>query len=113
MEGSDAIGKVSGAALRGLQIASAWSVCFVKKKATGFALRKAKKKLDAATSMLGMEIYALYRRGEGEILNSPLITGQLQTVQEAESRLLDLQARADAIEEEYRKKKNAVSAKQG
>lgn len=113
MQQNDVVGKVSEGAFRWIKLAWAWSVSFVKIRAVRFRLRKAKKNLDARTSTLGMEFYSFYRRGETEILTSLVIVQQLKIVEESESQVLDLQARIDAAQEEYRKKRDAISAKQG
>ncbi|MDR3567983.1 MAG: hypothetical protein P4L43_08155 [Syntrophobacteraceae bacterium] len=111
MEQNDFVGKASGAVVKGIKLAWAWKVAFVQKRVLGFKLRKAKKELDFRTSRLGMEFYALYRRGESEITKSMVILQQLKIVEEAEAQVLALQERIDAIDEAYRLKKNAIAAK--
>ena len=111
MEQNDFLGKVSDTVLKWVKLASAWVVSFVKIRSFTLRLRKARKNLEAKNSTLGMEVYALYRRGEIEIRNSPVIMQQLKIVEEAESRVLELQARMDSVTDEYRSKKDAISAK--
>lgn len=110
MEQNEVIGKVSGAALKWVKLAWAWVVTFVKTRVYWLKLRKARKNLDSCTARLGMEFYSLHRRGETDILNSIVILQQLKIVEEAESQVLELQARIDAANGEYRKRRDAISA---
>jgi hypothetical protein len=110
VEQNEVIRKASGAVFKGIKVAWAWCVSFVKIRVYKLRLRVAKRELDGRTARLGMEFYSLYRRGETEILNSVVIAQQLKIVEEAESQVLDLQSRIDAVHEEYRKKKDAISA---
>lgn len=110
MEQNEIVGKVSGTVLKSVKLAWVWVVSFVKIRACRFKLHKAQKNLDARTATLGMEFYALHRRGDTQILTSLVILQQLKIVEEAESRVLELQGRIDAIREEYRKKWDEISA---
>ena len=108
MEQSDFVGKVSGATWKGIKLAWAWLVSLVQTKACGFRLHRAKKDLDSRTSRLGMEFYALYRRGETDISKSAMILQQLKIVEQAEAEVLQLQGRIDEIAEQYRLKKDEI-----
>ena len=110
MEQNNFFGKVFGTVLKWGKFTWAWGMSFVKTKSCTFSLHKAKKNLDAATATLGMEVYALFSRGEVELRTSPVIMQQLKIVEEAEARVLGLQARIDSINEEYRQRKETISA---
>jgi hypothetical protein len=111
VERNDFAGNVLGTALKAVRLAWAWLVCFVTVRACRFKLYNAKKDLDSRTATLGMEFYALYRRGDSEILKSVVILQQLKIVEEAEARVLALQERVDAVGEQYRQKKDAILVK--
>lgn len=112
MEQNEVVGKISGTAVKWGKLARAWCVSFVKTRAYGLRLRKARKELDSVTARLGMEFYSLHRRGETDIVNSIVILQQLKIVEEAEFRVLELQGRIDGACEEFRKKKEQIYAGQ-
>jgi len=110
MEASDAADKVSRLILRWIRVAGAWSLKFVKISFHKRRLNKVQGNLDRRMSRLGAELYSLHRQGETEFLKSLVIQQQLKIVDEAESQVVEVLDRMEAIRKKYRRKKEAITA---
>ena len=62
-------------------------------------------------SRLGAELYSLHQQGETEFLKSLVIRQQLKIVEEAESQVIAVIDRTDAIQKEYVQKKRQLRQK--
>ena len=110
MEVSDIADKVSRLVMKWIRIAWAWFLKSVKMSFHNYRLGKAKSNLDRRMSRLGTEFYSLHRQGETEFLKSLVIRQQLKIVEEAESQVVALLDRADAIRQEYQSKREAIDS---
>ena len=109
MEASDIVEKLSRLILKWIRLAWVWVLKFVKIRIAKFRLRKAQSNLHQRRSRLGAEFYSLHRQGETEFLKSLVVLQQLKIVEEAESRVSAVHDRIEAIEKEYRGKKEAIT----
>jgi hypothetical protein len=109
MEAGDIVEKVSHLILKWVRLAWAWGLKFVKIRIHKFRLRKAQNNLDRRMSRLGAEFYSLHRQGETEFLKSLVILQQLKIVEEAESQVFAVHGSIEAIEKEYRSRKEAIT----
>ena len=110
MEVSDIADKVSRLVMKWIRIAWAWFLKCVKISFHNHRLGKAKCNLDRRMSRLGAEFYSLHRQGETEFLKSLVIRQQLKIVEEAESQVVALLDRIDAIRQEYQSKREAIDS---
>jgi hypothetical protein len=108
MEARDTAGKAYRLILKGAGFVWAWSLKFLKIRFLKHKLCKAQRNLDLRMSRLGSEIYSLHRQGETEFLKSLVVRQQLKIIEEAESRVLGIHDRIDAVEREYLSKKEAI-----
>jgi hypothetical protein len=108
MEASDIVEKLSRLILKWIRLAWVWVLKFVKIRIAKFRFRKAQSNLHQRRSRLGAEFYSLHRQGETEFLKSLVVLQQLKIVEEAESRVSAVHDRIEAIEKEYRGKKEAI-----
>ncbi len=110
MEVSDIADKVSRLVIKWIRIAWVWFLKFVKISFHKHRLAKAKCNLDQRMSRLGAEFYSLHQQGEKEFLKSLVIRQQLKIVEEAESQVVAVLDRIDAIQKEYLSKKEAIAS---
>lgn len=69
------------------------------------------KKLAKAQSVLGAEVYALYKQGNTDWQNMPSVQQQLRGVEEAESEVFKVDGVIDEINNEYLRRKDELSEK--
>jgi hypothetical protein len=108
MEAGDIAEKLSRFIWKQARLVSAWKLKFFKIRVQKIKLRKVRKNLERRMSRLGSEFYSLHHQGETEFLKSLVILQQIKIVEEAESQLLAVQDRIEAIEEQYRTRREAI-----
>ncbi len=101
--------RILGAAIRLFRVILAWTVKFSKTKFMGCKLCKAKKNMNEKVERLGTEIYSMHKQGETEFLKSTAVLQQLKLVEEAEARLFEVYDRIEAIDNDYRRKKQQIA----
>ncbi len=109
MVASDTAVKASSVILRWTRLVWTWGLKFVRIRFLKHRLCKAQRNLDQRMYRLGAEFYSLHRQGETEFLKSLVVRQQLKIVEEAESQVLAIHDRIDAVEKEYLSKKEAIA----
>jgi hypothetical protein len=69
------------------------------------------KKLAKANSLLGAEVYALYRQGTTNYQDMPSVQQQLRAVEAAESEVFEVDGVIEEIKNEYARKKDELKEK--
>ncbi|MFZ2444993.1 MAG: hypothetical protein WAW37_01425 [Syntrophobacteraceae bacterium] len=87
----------------------AWVVKFVKTKFQECKRCKAQKNMDERVKRLGTEIYSLHKQGETELLRSQAVVQQLKLVEEAEARLFEIYDKIEALDLDYRQKRQDIA----
>ena len=101
--------RIFAAAVRFFQFIWAWIVKFVKTKFLGCKRCKAQKNMNEKVERLGTEIYSMHKRGETEFDKSAAVRQQLKLIEEAESHLFEVYDRIEAIDNDYRRKKQQIA----
>jgi hypothetical protein len=93
-----------------LLIAVQWKLRWLRVQLRRWKRCSAQKEVDKAYSKLGAEVFALYRGGQTDFRGMPLVDQKLKLVEEAEGGLFAVDDEIDAINNEYREKKAAISS---
>jgi len=93
-------------------VALYWLLKLLKVQTRNWNRSASRKQLEKSFSGLGAEIYALYKQGEEKDWpNVPMVQQQLRQVEEAESRVFQVDNLIEAIQKNFEQKKEAVAAK--
>ncbi|MHC1727725.1 MAG: hypothetical protein AB9866_17270 [Syntrophobacteraceae bacterium] len=109
MKAGDRGKKVLCCTLKSGRLAFSWLCKFIKVKFQKCKLCKAQRNLNERMSRLGTEIYTLFKQEETDLLKSLVVQQQLKIVEAAESQVFAIHDRIEAIEQDYRKKKEDLA----
>ncbi len=88
-----------------------WKLRFFKIQLQKWKKCTAQKKMEETYSGLGAEAYALYKQGETDWQSMPSVQQQLKQAEEAESKVLQIEAAIDQIDSAYQAKKEDIKEK--
>ncbi len=101
--------RILAAAVRFFRVIWAWIMKFVKTKFLGCKRCKAKKNMNEKVERLGTEIYSMHKQGETDFIKSAAVQQQLKLIEEAEAHLFEVYDRIEAIDNDYRRKKQQIA----
>ena len=93
-------------------VALYWLLRLLKVQTRNWNRCASRKQLEKSFSGLGAEIYALYKQGEEtDWPNVPMVQQQLKQVEEAESKVFQVDDLIEAVKRDFESKKEEVKAK--
>jgi hypothetical protein len=93
-------------------VAYYWLLKLIKVQTRNWNRCASRKQLEKSFSGLGGEIYALYKQGvEADWPNVPMVQQQIKQVEEAESRVFQVDDLIEAVKRDFESKKEEVKAK--
>jgi hypothetical protein len=89
-----------------------WNLRFFKVQLLNIKKKKAQKNMEKAYSGLGAEIYSLYKQGdESDWKNMPAVQQEIKEIEEAESKVFQVDAGIDEVNNAYLSKKEEIREK--
>lgn len=89
-----------------------WKLKFIKVQLQKMKKNKAQKNMEKAYSGLGAEIYSLYKQGDAsDWKNMPAVQQELKVIEEAESKVFQVDEAIEEINNNYLNKKEDIKEK--
>lgn len=89
-----------------------WIIKLIKVQLQKMKKNKAQKKMEKAYSGLGAEVYSLYKQGdESDWKNMPAVQQELKVIEEAESKVFQVDESIEEIKNNYLNKKEEIKEK--
>jgi hypothetical protein len=89
-----------------------WTLRFFKVQLLNLKKKKAQKNMEKAYSGLGAEVYSLYKQGDqSDWRNMPAVQQELREIEEAESKVFQVDEGIDEVNSAYLSKKEEIREK--
>jgi len=104
--------KTGYVAMQYVYISIQWSIKLLKIQLEKLKKGRAQKNMGKAYSGLGAEVYSLYKQGDNsEWKNMPAVLQELKVIEEAESKVFQVDEAIDEIQNNYLNKKEEIKEK--